>query len=273
MASIPNSAYVHALLAGVTANRRRLWRGLVLPAVLLITWAVATTWHLVDTRIMVSPWQVVQTAWTETISGHVLLGLGYSISRNLTGFAIGGLLGILVGTLLGTSRLAEKLLGPTFNAVKQIALFAWIPLLSVWFGMGEPAKVALIALAVFYPVVVNTFEGIRSVSRDFIEVGRAFEFSRWQLYRRVILPSATPQIFTGLHLALIYSWLATVGAEYFLKAGPGIGNIMIDGRERFRMDQVIFGVVIIGTVGFIYNRIATTIEGRLLRWRQRVQPA
>ena len=268
-AAIPNSAMVIALNAGLTANRQRLWRGFVLPAVLILVWFVATRWSLVDTRIMVGPWAVVETAWKQITTGHVLEGLLASLGRNLAGFAIGSLAGLLLGALLGTSRIAERLIGPTFNAAKQIALFAWIPLLSVWFGMGEPAKIAFIALAVFYPVVLNTFEGIRSVGKEYVEVARAFEFSRWQLFRRVILPAATPQIFTGLHLALIYSWLATVGAEYFLKSGLGIGNIMIDGREHFLMDQVIFGVAIVGLVGFAFNRIAAAIERRLLRWRQR----
>jgi sulfonate transport system permease protein len=175
----------------------------------------------------------------------------------------------VLGGLLATSRVADKVIGPSFHAFKQIALFAWIPLIAVWFGLGEPAKVVFIALAVFPPVLLNTYEGIRSVSRDYLEVAKVFEFNHWQIYRRVILPSATPQIFTGLRFGLIYAWLATIGAEYFLKAGPGIGNIMIDGREHFKMDQVIFGVAIVGVVGYLFLTLTSRLEARLLSWRHR----
>jgi len=153
--------------------------------------------------------------------------------------------------------------------LKQISLFAWIPLLSVWFGLGDAAKVAFLSLAAFFPVVLNTFEGIRSVPAELLEVARVLRFTRRQWLTKVVLPSATPSIFTGIHLALIYAWLATLGGEYLLVSGKGIGNTMIDGREHFQMDLVIFGVVVVGLVGFALNWIATRLERRLLAWRGR----
>ena len=197
------------------------------------------------------------------------VSLGYSLARDLSGFTIGASAGLLLGTLIGVSRLTDRLIGPSFHAFKQIAVFAWIPLIAVWFGMKEPAKVMFIAIAVVPPVLLNTVEGIRSVSRDHVEVARVFAFSRWQIYRRVIIPAATPQIFTGIRLGLIYAWLATIGAEYFLAAAPGIGNIMIDGREHFLLDQVLVGVLIVGAVGYAQQAITGRIEARLLRWRSR----
>ncbi|GDY14428.1 hypothetical protein LBMAG53_33060 [Planctomycetota bacterium] len=265
---IPSTPALRRAAAAVAA-RTRLWQGLALPVAIIVLWTVATSANWVDTRILVGPWKVVETAWFH-LTHHVLWeGLGYSVARMVSGFVLGGFAGLVLGVLLGASRIGDRLVSPTLNTVKQIALFAWIPLISVWFGMGEPAKVIFIALAVFYPIVFNTYEGVRSVAREHIEVARAFEFTRWQTFRRVILPSSTPQIFTGVRLGLIYAWLATVGAEYFLKAGPGLGNIMIDGRERFLMEQVIFGVTVVGLVGFAVQIIATRLETRLLRWRTR----
>ena len=256
--------------AGVQAAIRKPdYRPLALPLALLALWTAATGFHWVDTRILVGPLAVLETAWHH-LSGRVLwVGLGYSLARDLTGFAIGAAAGLLLGTLLGTSRLADRLVGPTFHAYKQVALFAWIPLIAVWFGMKEPAKVAFIAFAVLPPVLLNTHEGIRAVAREYTEVARVFAFSRWQVYRRVILPSASPQIITGLRLGLIYSWLGTIGAEYFFAAAPGIGNIMIDGRERFLMDQVIVGVAVVAVVGYAFHAVAGRIENHLLRWRTR----
>ncbi|MBV2132345.1 ABC transporter permease [Pseudomonas sp. MAP12] len=244
-------------------------RGWVVPVGLLLLWWLATAQQWVDTKLVASPLAVVEAAWQAAVSGELVNNLGASLQRNLTGFALGGLLGLLFGTLLGLSRLAERLVGPTFHTAKQIALFAWIPLLSAWFGFGEPAKLAFIALAVFYPVALNSFEGIRATRHELYEVARVLGLSPAQRLCKLVLPSAAPAIFTGLHLGLIYAWLATIGAEYFFSAGPGIGNSMIDGREHFEMDQVLYGLLVVGSVGLLLNRLATWIETRTLAWRVR----
>ncbi|HMK78300.1 MAG TPA: ABC transporter permease [Xanthobacteraceae bacterium] len=248
-------------------SRRRIARGLVLPVALLIAWELASRTGLVDPRFLPSLESIVRTGWTETVSGALLGHLGASLARNLTGFAIGTLLGIAVGSLLGLSRAADRLLGPTFHAAKQIAVLAWIPIISIWFGFAETAKIVFIAIAAFVPVVLNAQEGVQSASAQLVEVAHALRFSRRQLLRRVLLPAALPSILTGVHLALIYSWLATVGAEYFMTVGPGIGGLIIAGRERFQMDLVMLGVVILGLIGFTLNHAASRLEARLLRWR------
>ncbi|NHN78857.1 ABC transporter permease [Azotobacter chroococcum] len=242
-------------------------RGWVVPGVLLLLWWLATAQEWVDTRLVASPAAVLETAWQAAASGELWRSLAASLGRNLSGFALGSLAGLVFGGLLGLSRLAERLAGPTFHALKQIALFAWIPLLSAWFGFGEPAKVAFIALAVFYPVALNSFEGIRATRHELLEVARVLGLSPAQRLFKLVLPSAAPAIFTGLHLGLIYAWLATLGAEYFFSAGPGIGNTMIDGREHFEMDQVIYGLLVVGAVGLVLNRLAAWIETRALAWR------
>ncbi|BCL75849.1 hypothetical protein JHS3_15850 [Jeongeupia sp. HS-3] len=259
----PLSARARAWIAGKD------WRGWALPLAVLLLWDVLTRFLLSNTEILAPPVQVWREGVHQIVNGGFVFDIIASVSRDLAGFAIGGLAGFGLGTLLGTSPLAERLIGPSFNAVKQIALFAWIPLISVWFGVGEPAKVVFIALAAFYPVTINTFEGIRAVNRDYAEVARVYGFGCWQLWRRVILPAASPQIFTGLHLALIYAWLATIGAEYFLKSGYGVGNAMIDGREHFNMGSVLFGLVVIGLIGAALNQLAVRIEARALSWRNR----
>jgi len=250
------------------AARRADWRPWALPAALLALWSLATGLGWVDTRILISPWGTAATAW-RLLSGTMLWeGLGHSLVRDLTGFVIGSFSGLILGSLLGASRWADGAIGPTYHAYKQVALFAWIPLISVWMGMKEPAKITFIALATLPPVLQGAYEGVRAVSREHVEVGRVFALSRWQLYFKVILPSASPQIITGLRLGLIYAWLGTIGAEYFFAAAPGVGNILIDGREHFLLDQVIVGVAVVGVVGYGFHLITTAIEARLLRWRR-----
>ena len=243
-------------------------RGWILPLTLLLIWDFLTRFKLVNTLLLARPTAVAQNLVEQLRGGDLFNQLFASLQRDLTGFAIGALAGIVVGSAMGLSRLADRLVGPTFHAAKQVAVFAWIPLISVWFS-GEPAKLVFIALSAFYPVVVNTFEGIRSVGREHVEVARVFRFTQLQIFRKVVLPGALPSIFAGLHLGLVYSWLGTLGAEYLLAPGLGIGNLMIDGREQFKMDKVLLGVIIAGGIGFSLNAIATRLESNFTRWRVR----
>lgn len=236
---------------------------------LLAVWFFVTQYKLVNTLLLVRPDKVVTSAITHYREGLIVTPLLASLQRDLLGLAIGTLLGLVIGAAMGVSRLTDRLLGPTFHAAKQVALFAWIPLLSVWCGTGELAKVVFVSLAAFYPVVLNTHEGVSSVAREHVEVGRVFRFSRWQVFRKIILPGAMPSIFAGVHLALIYAWLGTLGAEYLLSAAPGIGNLMVEGRESFQMDKVLLGVIIAGVVGASLNTLATKLEQYALRWRVR----
>ncbi|MGY2047888.1 ABC transporter permease [Methylobacterium sp. JK268] len=242
-------------------------RGLILPVLLLAAWEGASRGGLVDLRFLPPLEAVAATAWREAASGGLLADLAASLARNLAGFALGAGLGIAFGALLGLSRAAGLLLGPAFHGLKQIAVLAWIPIISIWFGFAETAKVVFVALATFVPVAVNTQEGVRAAGAPLGEVARALRLTRWQRLRLLHLPAAAPAILTGLHLGLIASWLATVGAEYFMTVGPGIGGLIIAGRERFQMDLVMLGVVILGLVGFLLNQGAARLEKRLLRWR------
>jgi sulfonate transport system permease protein len=244
---------------------RRL-RGVVLPVIGLAVWALSVRFDLVNTRVLVSPAKVLAFFLAELHEGTLLRALGASLTRDLTGCLLGSSVGLVVGGLLGLSRLSERLLAPTFNAARQVALFAWVPLISVWFGTGEQAKIVFIALAAFYPVVLNTQLGVGSVAPELLDVARAFEFAPWQRIRKVIVPSALPSVFAGLHLAMIYAWLGTIGAEYLLAPAEGIGNLMIDGREQFAMDKVLVGVIVVGVVGALLNAVAALVERRLLHW-------
>ncbi len=245
----------------------RIRRGLTLPLLLLVAWEGSSRFGLVDVRFLPPIEEVVLTAKREIIDNELIWQLVSSLLRNIAGFLIGSVFGVVAGTLLSVSRLADRLAMPTFNGLKQISLLAWIPLISVWFGFGEQAKVVFVALAAFIPITLNTYDGIKDAPRDLLEVARALRFRPWQTIIRIYLPSALPSIATGIHLGLIYSWLATVGAEYFLAVGPGIGGLVIAGRERFDMALVMVGVFILGLIGFLLNRLAGAAETKLLRWR------
>jgi sulfonate transport system permease protein len=243
-------------------------RGLALPLGLLTLWELSSHSGLFNQQFLPPLEKVASTAWREWTNGELLSDLIVSLRRDLTGFAIGTGTGIAVGLALGLSRTFDKIFTRWFNGLKQIALLAWIPLISIWFGFDEAAKIVFVALAAAIPVILNIVEGIRLTSQKSIEVGEVFKFNRRQVIVLIYLPSALPSILTGVHLALIYSWLATIGAEYFMAAGPGIGGLVIAGRERFEMDLVLLGIVVLGGVGFALDRMANWLEYRLVPWRR-----
>jgi sulfonate transport system permease protein len=247
---------------------KRALRGAVLPVALLLLWELANRGGWVDPRILPPLERVAHTAVDQAVNQGLLGHLGSSLLRDAIGFALGTLLGLAVGTALGLSRLADRLFMPTFNGLRQIAILAWIPLIAIWFGMGEAAKIVFILAAAFIPVVLNTHEGVRNASKQLVEVARALTFTRWQILTRLYLPSALPSIATGVHLALIYAWVASIGSEYFMTVGPGIGGMIIAGRERFEMDLVMLGILILGLVGYLINRSASLLEAWLLRWQR-----
>lgn len=243
-------------------------RGLVLPVIFLAVWQIVTAQAWVDTRIIVPPADVLAIGWKWWSSGQLLSGLGASLQRDISGFLVGALAGVAIGVLLGASRLANAVFGPTFHTLKHISLFAWIPLLSAFFGRDDLAKIVFIAFSALYPVALGTLEGVRGILKSQLEVTRVYRFSRWQSLTRLILPAASPQIIAGLHLGLIYAWLATIGGEFLLlSTGEGIGLAVIRGRASFHVDLILFGMLVIGLVGMAMNTLATRSEARLLHWR------
>jgi sulfonate transport system permease protein len=242
-------------------------RALSVPLVVLFVWWLAARWKLINPLLLAPPDKVFWRALDEVKEGELLEQVLASVRRDLLGFGVGTIAGAAIGGAMGASRVVERLVGPTFHALKQVAIFAWIPLMSVWLGTGEQAKVAFIALSAFFPVVLHTYEGVRGVSNQYLEVARVFRFTPWQTLRRVVLPAAAPEFSAGIQLALVYAWLGTMGAEFLLAAGPGLGNLMIDGREQLAMDKVLLGIVIVGCVGTLFNSLAAAAEQRALRHR------
>jgi sulfonate transport system permease protein len=242
-------------------------RGATLPLFLLFVWWGAYGFGWTHSTLFVPPQQVVKTSWTMLRSGELPTAIIASIGRDLAGMLIGSVAGMIFALALGLSARATQIVSPTFHAIKQVSLFAWIPLLTVWFGLGELSKVMFISLAAFFPVSLNTLEGIAGIPRQYVEVARVFAFTPAQTFLRVVLPAVVPSLFNGLYLALVSSWIATLGAEYMMTSGSGVGNLLTDGRENFRMDEVILGVAVVGAVGFGLHAIAARIEAYLQRWR------
>lgn len=240
--------------------------GALIPLTLLTAWIFVTKRELVPSQLLVPPSQVVATFVELVKSGELQGHLKISLIRVLEGFALGSSAGFIIGAFLGLSKRAEKYVEPFLRIILQIPILGWMPFLMITLGFGELFKVVFIAIGAFYPMTLNTFEGIKGVPNEYREVGRVFEFSRFKLLRKIILPAAVPSIFTGIRLGLGTAWMLIVGAE-LAAATEGIGYMMTMGRQLFQMDVVMLGVIVVGVTGYSMNFLLKIAEKRLLHWR------
>jgi sulfonate transport system permease protein len=241
-------------------------RGLVIPALLVIAWILFA--HLHGNSLVIVPLERILAApFADDAGRNLWPSLAASVMRFTSGFALGVGAGMLVGLTLGMSQTADRAVAPSINALRQIALFAWIPLLTAWFGNGDVAKIIYISLSAFFPAALNTQNGLRAVSLQHLEVARVLRLSHRQRITRLLLPAALPSIFIGVQIALIGAWLGTVGAEYAMGNGQGIGTFIAQGREQFRMDIVAVGVFALALVGYAINLGCVRLFRHLLAWQ------
>ncbi len=244
------------------------FHGIILPLVILVIWEVISRWGIVSSYILPSPGKVIATFVELIKNGNLVFNIKLSLDRVIKGFFVGGSIGFILGILMGLSRTIEKLVSPIFHAIRQVPLLGWIPLIILWFGIGEISKIVFIAIGAFYPMVINTFEGIRNVPKQYVEVAQIFEYDKVKLLQKVILPASLPSILTGVRFSLSVSWMLVVGAEIFTVTAGGIGDMMWEAREHFRMDVVVVGIITIGIIGLIMDRLLGAFEIRFLHWRK-----
>lgn len=235
-------------------------KGLLLPVLLLAAWEWASRQGTTAAYVFVSLSDLWQSLLNLIASGELWLNLRASLLRTLAGLGIGITLGIATGTLMAQSRVADRLLGPLYHSIRQVPLLGLIPLLGLWVGNGDAAKLLVVVIAAFYPTVLNTSEGIRHVEPRLREVGRILTLSRSQNFWRLLLPAAMPAIVTGIAHALSFAWLACMGGELLFAAGPGIGSLLLNGEVSGRMDVVLLAVLVIALLAqsmhFAFNRLA-----------------
>lgn len=259
------------LLAALRALGQRLLPWL-LPVALVVIWQAASSFGWLSTRVLPAPNEVLQAAWTLAASGELWTHLKVSAGRAFLGLALGGSLGLAFGLLTATFRGAETVLDSTFQMLRNIPALALIPLVILWFGIDETAKLFLISVSVFFPIYLNTFHGIRNVDPALIEMGRTYGLSRWQLYRQVVLPGALSSILVGLRFALGLMWVILIVAET-ISAQAGIGYLTMNAREFLQTDIVLVGILLYALLGKIADVLARALERWWLRWHPGYQGA
>lgn len=244
----------------------------VVPVGLIALWQIASSLDWLSTRVLPAPSEVVKAAWALTVSGELWTHVKVSAWRALAGLAIGGGLGLALGLLTGSVKFFETLLDSTIQMVRNIPALALIPLVILWFGIDESAKLFLIAVSVFFPLYINTFHGIRNVDPALIEMGRTYGLTRWQLYREVILPGAMSSILVGLRFALGLMWVILIVAET-ISAQAGIGYLTMNAREFLQTDVVLVGILLYALLGKLADVFARGLERYWLRWHPGYQRA
>ncbi|MGF6347026.1 aliphatic sulfonate ABC transporter permease SsuC [Variovorax sp. W2I14] len=237
----------------------------LVPVGLIVFWQIASSLGWLSTRVLPAPVDVVKAAWSLTVSGELWTHVKVSAGRALAGLAIGGGAGLALGLLTGSVKFAETLLDSTIQMVRNIPALALIPLVILWFGIDESAKLFLISVSVFFPIYLNTFHGIRNVDPQLIEMGRTYGLTRWQLYREVILPGALSSILVGLRFSLGLMWVILIVAET-ISAQAGIGYLTMNAREFLQTDIVLVGILLYALLGKLADLFARGLEQWWLRW-------
>ena len=237
----------------------------VVPVGLIALWQIASSLGWLSTRVLPAPSEVIKATWTLSASGELWTHVKVSAGRALAGLAVGGGLGLALGLLTGSVKFFETLLDSTIQMVRNIPALALIPLVILWFGIDETAKLFLIAVSVFFPIYINTFHGIRNVDPGLVEMGRTYGLTRWQLYREVILPGALSSILVGLRFSLGLMWVILIVAET-ISAQAGIGYLTMNAREFLQTDVVLVGILLYALLGKLADVFARGLERYWLRW-------
>jgi sulfonate transport system permease protein len=242
----------------------------LLPVGIVLLWQAASSFGWITNRLMPAPIQVVWAFWDKFSSGKLAVDIQASAVRAISGLLVGGSIGFLLGLANGVSRLSHALTDTTLQMLRTIPNLALIPLVILWFGIGEEAKLFLTALGVFFPIYLNTLHGVRNVDPQLIEMGRVYGMSGWTLFRKVIFPGALPSIFVGLRFSLGIMWLTLIVAET-MAASSGIGHMANSAREFMMTDVVILALVIYALLGKLADVIAHTLERLTLSWNPAYQ--
>ena len=237
-------------------------------AVLLVLWQLASLWGLPD--YILSPLEILKHFFTALGSQELYDNIGASLARALPGFAIGAALGIALGLAAGVSRALDGALSPVIFLTYPVPKIVMLPIFMLWFGIGDLSKVLIIALACFYPVFINAYYGARSTQKILVWSALNMGAGQGEIFRRVVVPSAAPQIFAGLRVSLALSFIVMFAAE-MINARSGLGQLIRVAENSLRFDLMYVSLLSIAVLGYAGDRLLRFARQRALAWQE--QPA
>ncbi|MEV1320970.1 ABC transporter permease [Micromonospora arborensis] len=237
------------------------------PLLLLTVWAAGSAAGWLDPRTLSAPWTVVTTAGDLIADGRLQDNLAISAQRAGLGLVIGTVIGTVLALLAGLSRWGEAILDGPIQIKRAIPALALIPLLVLWFGIGEQMKIITITLGVFVPVYIHTHNGLRTIDTRYVELGESLRLRRTTFIRRIVLPGALPGFLLGMRFAVVGAWLSLVVVEQ-INSTSGIGYMMELAREYGQTDVIIVGLVLYGLLGLLSDGAVRLAQRRALSWRR-----
>lgn len=239
------------------------------PLAILVLWQILSSVGLLMEVILPSPVKVIEAFCGMVRDGSLKIDILVSLRRVLIGYFSGAGIALILGIASGLNKKIERLISPVINIIRQIPLYAWMPLIILWFGIGETSKYIIIARGVAIPIYLNTVEGIHSVQMQYYELAQVLELKRSTFLRKIVLPSAASSIFTGLRLAAGNSWMAVVAAE-MLGGLTGLGYALLQAKEFLWSDRLIALMIVIAVIGVAADLLLRLVERSCMKWKRNI---
>lgn len=240
----------------------------VSPLVLVGLWELAVRVHLLDARFFPAPSSIVNDFVAFLTSGELASNTLITLERVVAGLAIGAIPGIALGLLIGINRIARAVLEPIVALLYPIPKIAILPLILLIFGIGEGSKYAIVAIGVFFIMIINTAAGVQQIESIYLDVARSFQIRRRSFYWRVLLPGALANVFAGLRLSIGIAIVLAVAAE-FTAAKSGLGFQIWNAWETLQVERMYVALVMVSLLGYFLTLLGTALEKAALPWRAR----
>ncbi|WP_233516451.1 ABC transporter permease [Oceanispirochaeta sp. M1] len=237
-----------------------------MPSLILLLWTAASYWEWVHPYLLPSPLKVLNAAWSLLIRGELLKHLGVSLKRVLCGFALTMSIAFPLSILIHFLGWLKNLLKGSLEFLRSIPPLSAIPLLILWFGIGEASKTAIIVMASFFPIFLNVLSGLENVDECWKELSDSIQLKKSDYLKNILIPSALPSILTGIQLGISYSWRALMGAE-MIAAASGVGYLILDSQEMGRIDRVFVGIITLGICGIILDHFLMRMFNNWIPWK------
>jgi ABC-type nitrate/sulfonate/bicarbonate transport system permease component len=243
---------------------------LLSPLCVLIVWELASRIGILNSLLFPAPSQAFVDLWVLITSGYLAKAVYASLFRVVCGFAIAVVAGVALGASMARIRLAGDLLDPLVELLRPISPLALYPLAILWFGIGDASKIFIIALAASFPVILNTFAGVRNIDANLFRAARSLGASEFEIFRGIVLPGSLPHIFTGVRLAWGISLIVIIAAE-MVGATEGIGYMVLEAQQTFRTERVFAGIFVIGLIGFATDLGFRHLRRVLIPWSRETE--
>ena len=245
-------------------------RKLLSPLLLLVIWEIASRYHILNPLVAPPPSSVAVDIFAMIKSGALLTTLAATFQRIIIGFLIAAVVSIAIGTLMARVRLIEDVVDPVVELIRPVSPLAIFPLAILWFGIGDASKVFLIALSCSFPIILNTYAGVRSIDVSYIRAARSLGATPAEVITKVVVPGSLPHVFTGIRIAWGIALIVIIASE-MIGATEGLGYMVLQAQQTFRVERVFAGIVIIGVIGFATDQGLRALRRKLLPWYREAQ--